>query len=117
MSLRHRVLLVEDNKMLTDLLREILDEDYEVVCAGTVEQALVEIAGHPTDLVLLDFSLSDGDGQKVAEYSSRVSVPVIWMTGDPEAVRNILGNSQILLAKPFGIPVLRKTLAETLACR
>jgi DNA-binding NtrC family response regulator len=117
MSLRPRVLLVEDDELVSYTLREILDEDYEISCVATAEQALAEIAGHRIDVVLLDYRLSDGNGQRVAESSTEASMPVIWMTGDPEAVRGVLGGSHRLLAKPFGVSVLRRTLADALACR
>lgn len=117
MSARPRVLLVEDDELITCVLQEFLDEEYEVSCASTAEQALAEIAGHPVDLVLLDFHLSDGNGRKVAEQSIDVSVPVIWMTGDPEAARHVLAGSHVLLTKPFGVSLLQKTLAEALAPR
>jgi len=117
MSPRPHLLLVEDDEMVCDMLREVLDEEYDVSCVATGKQAVAEIAGRRFDTVLLDYRLSDGNGQRVADFAIKASVPVVWMTGDPEAARKILGGSHVLLTKPFGIPVLRRMLAEALACR
>jgi DNA-binding NtrC family response regulator len=117
MSSRHHVLLVEDDELIRNILQEFLDEAYDVSCVSTAEQALAEIAGHPVDLVLLDFHLSGGNGQRVAECSTEASVPVIWMTGDPDAARNVLDRFHVLLAKPFSVSLLQKTLTDALASR
>jgi DNA-binding NtrC family response regulator len=117
MSARRHVLLVEDDEMITSMLQDFFDDAFEVSCARTAQQALARIAGNPVDMVLLDFHLADGSGQRVAEYFTGVSVPVIWMTGDPDGARKVLNSSHVLLAKPFSLSRLHETLTEALALR
>ena len=39
-----RVLVVEDDEMVSNLLQDVLDEDYEVRCVAKAEEAVAEIA-------------------------------------------------------------------------
>ena len=44
MTPRPRVLVVEDDALVSEVLRAILDEHYEVVCAASAKEALAELA-------------------------------------------------------------------------
>ena len=58
------ILVVDDEPLVRWSLRErLLREDYEIIEAGTVAEALEQAPG--TDLVLLDYRLPDGDGFSV----------------------------------------------------
>jgi two-component system NtrC family response regulator len=59
------ILVVDDEALLRLSLRARLgQEGYELLEAGTAEEALEQLASEP-DLVLLDFHLPDGDGLAV----------------------------------------------------
>ena len=109
---RPRVLVVEDEELVSEVLRDVLDEHYEVVCAAGVREPLAELASRRADAVLLDYSLPDGNGSEVA---GRAGAPVVWMTGDPRAPSALGEGSGLLLAKPFGVAAVLGALAEVLA--
>jgi DNA-binding response OmpR family regulator len=56
-----RILHVEDDSSLTQLIRELLSNDAEVHAVHTLNQAKARIA-EPFDLVILDINLADGSG-------------------------------------------------------
>lgn len=59
-----RILVVEDQEHLADLLRDWLSERYRTTVAYTGEQAL-DALGPAVDIVFLDRRLPDSSGQKV----------------------------------------------------
>jgi hypothetical protein len=52
-----RVLLVEDDEAMRELVREMLPEEIELTEAARPEEALDQIRTHPFDLILLDINL------------------------------------------------------------
>lgn len=60
-----RVLIVEDQRMLADLMRAVFGGHDDIVVVGwarTVSEARAQVAGHRPDVVLMDFQLPDGNG-------------------------------------------------------
>ncbi len=61
-----RVLLVEDNALVTDALTILLESGgHEVRIAASVAEAVTRGQEGPVDLLLLDLTLPDGDGLAV----------------------------------------------------
>lgn len=81
-----RILIVEDDASLRDVLRQYLSIYYEVSLASNLATARQAIAQSPCDLVLLDKHLPDGTGLSLlAELRSlRPSPAVIILTSDGE---------------------------------
>jgi CheY-like chemotaxis protein len=98
------VLVVEDDAGLRAYLTEILEQQgYNVIAAGSGEEALAALAGRKAVLAVLDIGLPGMDGFAVAEHLAK-DVPVIVVTGDPlKAKMRAFGRSTPLtiLAKPI----------------
>jgi CheY-like chemotaxis protein len=117
-----RILIVEDSPLVTDALRILFDEaGYEVAVAGTVSEAIERAASAPTDVMLLDLTLPDGDGIEVVEsLKKRRALPrvTIAMTGHADAAsrRKCLdaGCADVLL-KPVPIGELLRQIERHLA--
>ena len=80
---RRRILVVDDEKTVTDSLQLILtDAGFEVLTADTVAQATAIINSTKLDLVVTDFRLPDGNGIDVITYvkSEAPETEVILMT-------------------------------------
>jgi PAS domain S-box-containing protein len=78
-----RILLVEDDpvdRMAVERLfvREVLP--YELMCAGTVAEAVEVHREHPPDLALLDHGLPDGTGLELQALLE--GTPCVFITGD-----------------------------------
>jgi CheY-like chemotaxis protein len=103
------ILLVEDDPLLRDAFRLLLeDAGYQVREAGSAKEALEAVDDAVPALVLLDLGLPDRPGLDVArELSSRTAtrdVPVVALTGrvGPEERRMCLDAGCVqYLAKPI----------------
>ena len=80
-----RVLCVDDHRDTSEMLQLLLSqEDYEVVTAAGVEEA-IELAGTSSfDLYVLDKRLPDGSGLELCGRLHELTpgVPCIFYTGD-----------------------------------
>ena len=66
MSSKIRVLVVDDEAAILRFLKPALEaNNYELLSAGTVEEAIKRIAADTPDIVVLDLGLPDGDGKDV----------------------------------------------------
>ncbi len=106
-----KVLLVEDDRELRSTLRDALAvEGYEVVTAASLSEGLALLQHSAVDLVLLDLSLPDGDGETLlATLRRRQATPLIVISareGEGQKVRLLDAGADDYLVKPFGVPEL-----------
>ena len=87
-----RLVLVADDEMINrEILREALQEDYEVICAEDGEKALAAVRENATQLslVLLDLMMPGMSGTQVLQEmkndSELANIPVIVLTADQES--------------------------------
>ena len=108
-AMRPRVLIVDDENLICELLGLVLEEDYEVVCACTSNEALQLLAEQSIDVMLLDHHLPPGGAVAVARRADEIGVPMVWMTGDHAAAET---HSRPVLLKPFHIDRVSAVLTE-----
>src|ERR1700683_2364577 len=113
------ILLVEDEPSVGELVRAYLARDgYHVLWVRSGEEALVELARHPTRIVILDIGLPGIDGFEVCrEMRSRSRVPILMLTARDEESDRIVGlevGADDYLSKPFSPSELRARLRATL---
>src|SRR6185436_19217281 len=83
---RHKILIVEDDAALMEVLRDLLvDEEYEVVTAADGRAARALIYSESPDLILSDIYMPEMDGLELLEnvrsdLATR-HVPVVFLTG------------------------------------
>jgi signal transduction histidine kinase/CheY-like chemotaxis protein/HAMP domain-containing protein len=82
---RGRLLVVDDDPQVVDLVRQLLeDEPYQVIAATDGQEALEAIARTPPDVILLDLLMPRMDGFTVIEHLQRApqgrQIPVIVLT-------------------------------------
>ena len=120
-----RILIVDDEPNLSDLVRLFLEETnrYEVCVENRSAHALAVTRKFGPDLILLDVDMPGKDGGEVAADIQAVpafrSVPIIFLTslisreeaGDRETVRG----GMRFLAKPVNQKVLIEVVDRTLA--
>ena len=101
-----KVLIVEDNRQIVDVLTRYLQETgYETAVCYDGEAALTYFEGEPVDFILLDIMLPGVDGfticRKIRETST---VPIIMITAKTEDADRILGlevGADDYIIKPF----------------
>lgn len=60
--MRKRVLIAEDNPINLELVRQILEDDYDLLCASDGERAIELATAEAPDVILMDLSLPRVDG-------------------------------------------------------
>jgi len=111
-----RVLVVEDEARMRDLLIDVLPGmGYEVIAARTAEAALRLMKQHPADIVILDLNLPVMDGMTfLDQFRCRwTRTPVIIITGFgnlESAKRAIRHNVVDFLTKPCHLGEIEEAL-------
>lgn len=122
-----KVLLVDDEKDITDLIRDVLtldNSEYEIEVAHDGFRAGVLYANSKPDVVILDLMLPGLDGfevcRQIKQSSSGAETTVIAITGldDPKHRDRImqLGASHFL-QKPVDVNALKDLVREAVAKR
>jgi len=107
-----RILLVEDEAHLRDVIRLNLDlEGYDVTSVNNGKSALEEVEGKRFDLVLLDIMLPEIDGFKVCESIRlrNMKVPILIISakgGSQDKIQGLKLGADDYLAKPFNLEEL-----------
>src|SRR3954454_9602413 len=101
-----RVLIVEDDAEITDVLRRSLrNEGYDVKTAGDGVEALDLASEYVPDLVVLDLGLPRLDGIQVCrQLRSDGDVPILILTARTETNDRVAGldsGADDYLVKPF----------------
>jgi two-component system, NtrC family, response regulator AtoC len=100
------VLIIDDEELVRDLLRDLLEShDYEVWDARTGREGL-RLAARGPDLVFLDYRLPDADGFELLARIKQTDsdLPVIMLTGYSSvqhAVKAMKQGAYHYVGKPF----------------
>jgi two-component system phosphate regulon response regulator PhoB len=111
---RPRVLIIEDERALTDVLSYNLQrEGYEVVVAHDGQEGLRKAQMQSPDLILLDLMLPTMDGLEVCRElragDRTRNVPILMLTAKAEETDQLVGFSMgadDYVTKPFSVKVL-----------
>ena len=106
------ILVADDNRGFTDLLRATLEEaGYEVVTASTGLAAVECVRRHDIGLAVLDVLMPGISGDAVAIRLRQLDpdLPVLLMTGNPDFAE---GSGLPVLHKPFPKDALLAAVRE-----
>jgi len=109
---RQHLFLVEDDAMVRETIRLMLEEDYEISVAVSVSSALTHMRAPETpkiDLMLLDCLLPDGRLSDVLAEADQRTIPVVLISGDPRQIE-MMEPARSFLAKPFTVATLMAVL-------
>ena len=112
MSAEHRILVVDDEPNIVDVVSMALRyQGFAVASAGTGQEALSQVATFRPHLVVLDVMLPDMEGFEVAERmgAQRAGVPIVFLTArdaTPDKVRGLTAGGDDYVTKPFSLEEL-----------
>lgn len=118
MIARPRVLIIEDETRLRELLVDVLpDMGYEPIAARTAEAGLKAFAEQPADIVMLDLNLPVMGGMSFLDRfrESHAETPVIIMTGfgDLESAQRAIRHRVVdFLSKPCHLGQIEAALGR-----
>jgi DNA-binding NtrC family response regulator len=87
-----RVLLVEDDQLVREIITVMVEDDYEIFHVDSVAGALTELVLTETprvDIVLLDCLLSHGNIANVLAAACMRSIPVVLISGDADQAKAV----------------------------
>ncbi len=85
----HRILIVEDDDAMRELIRARLEDTYEITDTGDPERVLAMALEHKPNAILLDLSLPKLSGFELCQTLSSLSftqqIPIFVVSGKPAA--------------------------------
>ena len=130
MNMSVKILVTEDDAFLRDGLCEMLKkEGYNVVTAGTIDDAKECFLKEHFNLVILDVMLPDGNGFDMCAFirSKNENVPILFLTAcddEVQVVRGLDAGADDYVTKPFKLlellsrirALLRRSKASVYNC-
>jgi CheY-like chemotaxis protein len=114
-SVKRRVLVVEDEEMVRDVIVWTLEDmGFDVAGASSGDQALDNLRNGAVDVLLTDIRMPGGiDGWTLAEKAREVvpDVRVIYMSGFSHEPPRMTGGS-IFVQKPLNSATLRQAMED-----
>lgn len=108
---RYRVLIIDDDRLLQNSLKNVLSEKYDIQIAGSAERGIELLSKNEVDLILLDIRLPGMDGVEALKKIRQIrSDAVIIMMTAYEDIKTVINSMKSgasdYLVKPLDIEQL-----------
>ena len=119
---KSKILVIEDDPAITNLIRTTLDtQDYQYHTARTGSAGLMDAVAYNADVIILDLGLPDMDGveiiRKIRGWSTVPIIVVSARSEDSDKVEALDAGADDYLTKPFSIDELLARLRAALRRR
>jgi DNA-binding response OmpR family regulator len=115
MNERSQILVVEDDKLVSEVIEAALDSTYEITVVETATAAMDLLRRGGIRLMLLDCTLPGGVGAELLPEADRQGTLVILMSGDPGRMDSLSGQPRPFVLKPFTLGGLVATVQRVLS--
>jgi CheY-like chemotaxis protein len=118
-----RVLIVEDDASIRDLLKTILSRDgYGIDIATDGNEAIAALEENSFDAILLDLMMPRTNGYEVIHHvtSKKLGIPIVIATAAVKQIDNSRIDRTVVVAvikKPFDIAEVRDAVADAVKLR
>ncbi len=107
MEIRSKILIVEDERRISNFMSAVLSSNgYDVITAHTGKESCSMISSHCPDLVILDLGLPDMDGIEIIRaVRSWTSLPIVVVSArmhERDKVEALDAGADDYITKPFG---------------
>ena len=121
---KYRILVIDDDETLCDLLKEAVNGTYEMATASSARDGFDRIQRQRPHLILLDVKLPDQNGLQVCQTlrgnPQHRNIPIIMMTGygdKDDVVTGLKAGADDYITKPFRLDELQARIAAILRRR
>jgi DNA-binding NtrC family response regulator len=114
MSEEKRILVVEDDTLVSEVIAAALDDVYTITIVATAAEALALLQGGGFRLMLLDCTLPGGVDANLMPEADRAGTAVILMSGDPQRMTKLTDQPRPFILKPFSLAGLLDTVETVL---
>ncbi len=117
---KHKIMIVDDEKISLRMSEHILSSEYDTVCASGGKEAIELYKSEHPDLILSDLRMPDIDGftlQKILQEQEGRQIPFMFMTADRSDETESKGfaiGALDFIRKPFRADVLLKRVSNIL---
>ena len=119
--MKHKILVIDDEKMIRLLLENFLSEKYEIISKNDGQEALEWLEGHLPDLIICDIQMPNMDGYQflkmLRQRGYTKHTPVLMLSGvesSKERIKCYQLGAQDFLAKPFNPEELEEVIKKNL---
>ena len=102
-----RILIVEDEKAISDLIRlNLMRAGYQCVCVYNGMKAADLLETENFDLIILDIMLPELNGFELMEYIRPMGIPVIFLTAKDslkDRMQGLTSGAEDYMVKPFEV--------------
>jgi DNA-binding response OmpR family regulator len=105
-----RILVVEDDPLVSEVVADALDGIYDTSRAATAAAAMECLRAGGIDAMLLDCTLPGGLDPALVPMADQSGVPVILMSGHPDMMERVPGLPRPCIQKPFSLTALLDTI-------
>lgn len=116
-----RILLVEDEPLIREIMAELLeDAGFDVTATCTGEEAVILLAENEFAILLTDITMpGEIDGIDLAEHAREThpGLPVVFVSGRPESAQRVraVAPPMAFLPKPYDVHHLLGTVTRMAA--
>jgi signal transduction histidine kinase/ligand-binding sensor domain-containing protein/DNA-binding response OmpR family regulator len=121
---RKRLLIVEDNVEFRAFLKDILQDEYQIIDFGSGKDAIQYMEEEIPDLIVSDVMMPEMSGLELCEWvktnESTNHVPVILLTAKSSTdsrIEGLTNGADSYITKPFSIKVLKLNITNLLVAK
>jgi DNA-binding response OmpR family regulator len=109
-----RILVVEDDPLVSEVVVDALDGIYHTSRAENSAAAMACLRAGGIDAMLLDCTLPGGLDPHLVPMADDTGVPVILMSGHPDMMDRVPGVPRACIQKPFSLTALLTTIESVI---